>query len=283
MKLPLEARSYYANSDYYDPMMEWEYARNRGIGPEHADIRAARIDEFPELVNVSDAEIELIGRNMSASFNNLLNQATRGGDESLLERYDIEIRTLVGAYNKLPDHIGTVYRSMRIDDPAELDVFLEAYRSGNVVRDSGFSCGDKLAAMAGNVELIINSRHGKDISWASDERDEVVFPPGTRFRVESVVPGDTRIYIHLDELGRNPDAYQPRGLGDDHAKSAGAQHDTAPAAASGDRSGDGDDRGDGGERTTPGDRGPDADLAGMDGFGTAPDRPRRTGTSLNLP
>ncbi|WP_225732627.1 toxin glutamine deamidase domain-containing protein [Nocardia sp. JCM 34519] len=205
-KLPVEDKQYYANPDYHDPAAERDYARNRTIGPEAADIRARRIAEYPELARLSDAEIELIRRNQQMQFNELLNGGTRNGDRALLDRYDTEIRALVSALNKLPDHDGIVYRSLRIDDPVELAKFLQEYSTEHAPKDLGFASSDKESSMlGGNIELIIESRHGKDISWATGQQQEVVFPPGNQFLVKNRRQVGDKLYIELLDLGRGHD------------------------------------------------------------------------------
>ncbi|WP_433657921.1 toxin glutamine deamidase domain-containing protein [Nocardia sp. CA-128927] len=275
-KLPVEDKPYYSNPAYHDPTAEREYARNRTIGPEAAEIRATKISEYPELARLSDAEIELIRRNQFMSLNEPVNDGTRNGDRALLDKHDVEIRALVSAYNKLPDHNGVIYRSLYIDDPVKLAKFIDEYRRGNTPTDHGFASADKGSSMpGGNIELVIDSRHGKDVSWASSQQDEVVFPPGTRFQVESVVRDGQKVYIHLQDLGRSPDAHQSRGLGSDHAESGGTRRDAAPAVpreTSSSRQELGDRSRDGSERASSRDRGADQDLASLGRLGTETDR-----------
>lgn len=237
-KLPVESKPYYANPDYHDPIAEREYARDHPVSPEAQDIRSRNsIEEYPELARLSDSEIELIRRNQDVVLNESANKAMRNGDEALLAKHDLEIRALVNAYNKLPDHQGVVYRSLYIDDPAALKRFLQYYnpnRSDPVVIDPGFASSDKETSMAGgNVELIIKSRYGKDISWASLNQAEIIFPPGHQFRVDhmSFEPGRRphdpgKHIIRLTDLGRTPDGHQSRGNETDSARNS--RPDAAP-------------------------------------------------------
>jgi hypothetical protein len=179
-----------------------------------ADSRLRNTVSHPELGPLSDAEIELIRRNRGHRFNEMVNKAGSDGHRALPDSDDVEIRALITAYDKLPDYRGTVYRSLHIDDPVELGEFLEDYQQGHALVDAGFVSAHKQSSMAGgNVEVVIESHHGKDVSWAGHGQDEIVFPPGTRFGVESVAQNGSKFYIHLHEMGRRPDAAQPVGVG----------------------------------------------------------------------
>ncbi|MVU81545.1 hypothetical protein GPX89_30430 [Nocardia sp. ET3-3] len=284
-KLPVEDKPYFANPAYHDPAVAHEYAQHHPGSAEARDIRARNAAQHPELGRLSDPEIDLIRRNQYMTLNEPLNRAARDGESALLARHDLELRALVNAYNKLPDHQGVVFRSLRIDDPAQLSRFLDYYdpnRPGPVTVDPGFASSDKSASMAGgNIELVIKSQSGKDISWASLNQDEVVFAPGTRFLVEgrSFEPG-TRPYedkyvINLIDLGRGHDAYQSGGdaahrLGETRPDAEAIQeHPRVPR----DHGGDGRPQS-GTERPGPPrtDRGTEEDLASLGRGGTAEDR-----------
>ncbi|WP_433204754.1 hypothetical protein ACQP1G_16590 [Nocardia sp. CA-107356] len=285
--LPVEDKPYYANPNYNDPIAEREYARDHPVSPEARDIRARNQSEYPELARLTDAEIDLIRRNQDYALNENVNNATRNGDEALLARHDVEIRALTNAYNKLPDHDGVVFRSLRIDDPVKRREFLGYYDPNQpdpVVVDSGFASSDKETSMAGgNIELIIESRHGKDISWASLNQDEVVFPPGHRFQVESrsFEPGrrphdEGKYIIRLIDLGRSHNAHESGGIG---AGGAGdSRSHVAPVPEhpriSGVDSADGRSQSrTGSEGSATGYRGSDQDLARLGRGGDQADRP----------
>ncbi|MQY24997.1 D-inositol-3-phosphate glycosyltransferase [Nocardia sp. RB56] len=275
-RLPVEDKPYYGNPEYRDPAAEREYARTAKLD-EAIRIRADNAVDHPEIARLSDADIAIIRRNQDVNLNQAVNEATRDGDSTLLGRHDTEIRALINAYNKLPDHQGRVLRSLYIDDPAKLTKFMDEYRQGNIVPDRGFASADKESSLiGGNIELIIDSRSGKDISWASTWQDEVVFPPGTEFRVRTVVPRDGKVYIHLEDLGRNADAHHTGGVGRNHAEGGGAQRHPAPAVPRepGDsRPQHGVHRGTGSSRAPARDGATGRDLAGVGRVGAPPDRP----------
>ncbi|WP_455429491.1 alpha/beta hydrolase [Nocardia tengchongensis] len=277
-KLPVEDKPYYANPRYEDPTASHEYAAKNKIS--HGEVQTIRDFEtanHPEISRLTDAELDAIRRNQGFNLNEPVNDGTRNGNPATLADHDVEIRTLMSAYNKLPDYEGIVYRSLRIDDPAVLRQFLADYSAGNHPVDAGFASSDKGSSMpGGNIELTIESHTGKDISWASLSQDEVVFPPGTQFEVIRREFINGKYHIQLADLGRTPDAHQPRGDGADSTRSAGPHdegRDRGPGDPGTSRPQHGETPRDGREGTPPGHRGPDQDLAGMGRVGDRPDQP----------
>ncbi|AYF77074.1 hypothetical protein D7D52_28350 [Nocardia yunnanensis] len=279
-KLPVEDKPYYANPHYEDPTASHEYAAKNNISHREVQtIREFETEKYPEISRLSDAEIDVIRRNQFFDLNEPVNDATRNGNAQALRDRDVELRTLVSAYNKLPDHEGTVYRSLRFDDPVKMEKFLDAYTPGKEPpADPGFASSDKGSSMpGGNVELIIDSNTGKDISWASLSQEEVVFPPGTRFRVESRDFIDGKYIIRATDLGRTSDAHQSGGNGTHSAEGAGphdAGRDPGPGTQREAGPRPADPAREGSEWTPPGHRGPDQDLAGVGRGGDQPDHSR---------
>ncbi|MFE3696649.1 alpha/beta hydrolase [Nocardia tengchongensis] len=278
-KLPVEGKPYYANPRYEDPTASHEYAAKHQNG--YREVQAIRDDHaanHPEISRLTDAELHAIRRNQGMNLNEQVNAATRNGNTQALHDHDVEIRTLISGYNKLPDHEGVVYRSLYIE-PGELEHFLEAYQQGSIQPDGGFASSDKKGSMpGGNVELIIDSRFGKDISWASGQQNEVVFPPGNEFLVKDQYPvtdryGNTKFVVELQDLGRAN--HEPGGNRPHRSEGDGAPQ--APVTGRPETGGDHPPAhsrtGEGG--TPPGHRGPGEDLAGV---GRVGDRPDQTGT-----
>ncbi|MGW4247280.1 alpha/beta hydrolase, partial [Nocardia sp. NPDC004722] len=278
-KLPVEEKPYYANPHYEDPRASQEYAAKTRLNDgEIQDIRAEQTANHPEIARLTDPELDAIRRNQFFPLNEPVNDATRNGNTQALHDRDVEIRTLISAYNKLPDYNGVVYRSLHIDDPVKLARFLDDYQQGKTPFDPGFASSDKEGSMpGGNIEMIIDSRFGKDISWTTRNQDEVVFPPGNKFLVKDHYPttdryGNPKYVIELQDLGRTD--HEPGGIRPDSPASdtkpqtplagrpeVGGDH---PPAHSGPRE----------ERTPPGHRGPDQDLASVGRVGDQSDQPR---------
>jgi hypothetical protein len=133
------------------------------------------------------------------------NEALRNGDTAEMVKYDPALRNLSAALNHMPDHQGTVYRGF--DLPAnELPGFLDRYQVGEVVEERAFTSADVKHPMPGNIQLIIDSRFGTDISPLSPPGTnfhEVMFNSGSRFQVmERVDLGNGNWQIYLHDLGR---------------------------------------------------------------------------------
>ncbi|MGW4351641.1 alpha/beta hydrolase [Nocardia sp. NPDC004582] len=277
-KLPVEDKPYYANPRYEDLTASHEYAAKNKIS--HGEVQTIRDFEtgnHPEISRLTDAELDAIRRNQGFNLNEPVNDGTRNGNPATLADRDVEIRTLMSAYNKLPDYEGIVHRSLRIDDPAKLRQFLADYSVGSRPIDAGFASSDKDSSMpGGNIELTIESHTGKDISWASLSQDEVVFPPGTRFEVIRREFIDGNYHIQLEDLGRTPDGHQSRGDGADSTRNAGAHdegRDRRPGDPGTSRPQHSETPREEREGTPPGHRGPDQDLAGVGRVGDRPDQP----------
>ncbi|GAB2562464.1 alpha/beta hydrolase [Nocardia heshunensis] len=278
-KLPVEDKPYYANPHYEDPRASQEYAAKNRLGDgEIQDIRAQQTANHPEIARLTDPELDAIRRNQYFHLNEPVNDATRNGNTQALHDRDVEIRTLISAYNKLPDHNGVVYRSLYIDDPVKLSRFLDDYQQGKTPVDHGFASSDKEGSMpGGNIEMIIDSRFGKDISWATGNQDEVVFPPGNKFLVKDHYPttdryGNPKYVIELQDLGRAD--HEPGGIRPDSPASDAKPQTplTGRPEVGGDHPPEHGRPGE--EGTPPGHGRPDQDLASVGRIGDQSDQPR---------
>ena len=86
-----------------------------------------------------------------------------------------------------------LYRRIRRDTAQELKETLDRYEPGRIVTEPAFvstSRGGVHERYPGNVDFVIYSHSGRDISEISAKSDEreVLIPAGTRFRVERVLP-----------------------------------------------------------------------------------------------
>ncbi|WP_189060225.1 putative T7SS-secreted protein [Longimycelium tulufanense] len=200
----LRERPDYANPDFeargQDQHDYWD--QHPGDRDTIRSLRQLHTEEMPWLRGVRDAELDamlLYQRDLHRP----LNDALRSADPEALAAWDTEIRVLTSGLNHVPDYQGTVFRGLHFDDTQSLIRFVEHYQPGTIVHDPGFASADKLRAMPDtNVELVITSQHGKDISFLSNQQDEVVFPPGSRFQVLARTDAGDKIRIHLLDLGR---------------------------------------------------------------------------------
>lgn len=122
---------------------------------------------------------------------------------------DVRIVTecLHDAIRKLPRHDRRVYRGIRVRN---LSDFVRAYTTadggiGAVVTWPAFSSGsiDPDRAITGNVLFIIHSNDGRRMGFYAEHFDEqeVVFLPGSRFRVMGLELNQTKAIITLQQVG----------------------------------------------------------------------------------
>lgn len=113
-----------------------------------------------------------------------INTALRADDPAIGD--DLVVRNSMSALNKLPDTEGMVHRGIAFDRPEALQDFRNRYEVGGTVREKGFTHSDKveIGSDPGNVQLHIDARHGKDLTFLRDPHtgiQEVVHPPHTDF------------------------------------------------------------------------------------------------------
>jgi uncharacterized protein (UPF0218 family) len=116
-----------------------------------------------------------------------MNSALRQGDTAALQDLDLLIRGATSALNQLPEHVGQVFRGIHTD-PASAAEIATRYNPGDVVTEHAFTStsADLNKSFDGPIEMIIDSKTGRDITDISrygDLEREVLFPPGTRFKV----------------------------------------------------------------------------------------------------
>lgn len=154
---------------------------------------------LPELTAEEAAAIRSYTGNTYRTLNNALRSGRYASDLHLQAYVDAAQHGLA----KMPKYVGRSARGMSFGE-AELKKVLATYRKGAVVEDSAFvssSYGEQ-AAFGGNVFLQINGRSGVNISSFSKyggER-EVLFMPGTRFRVDEVTQANGKYVITVTEV-----------------------------------------------------------------------------------
>jgi hypothetical protein len=87
---------------------------------------------------------------------------------------------------------------------ADLPSFLRSYQPGAEVDWPAFSSAsvDSVKALIGNVLFIIQAKNGRVLGPYAAQQDEreVVFLPGSRFRVDGLERTPTKAIIDLSEL-----------------------------------------------------------------------------------
>jgi DNA uptake protein ComE-like DNA-binding protein len=132
-----------------------------------------------------------------------INTGLRGQDPEQLEAYRAQIAVTNSALSKLPPARGSVFRRVQVGD------WLDEYQEGAVVTEKAYTSTsndyDTMLGHAGkgSVEFVMRSRTGRDITQLSGKgelENEVLFAPGTRFRVSSrKVDADGTVVIYMDE------------------------------------------------------------------------------------
>jgi hypothetical protein len=119
---------------------------------------------------------------------------------------DMTLRAAVGAamtaLEKMPAFEGRVYRgvsSTGLKDPAR---FFAAHQAGEIVEYRGFTSGSYEKGFTGDILYTVHSVDGKVVEALAyeDTEREVLFRPGTRFRVLSVRKVGDTTYLELEEL-----------------------------------------------------------------------------------
>jgi len=117
-----------------------------------------------------------------------INQALRTGDKVLLQKFQPVIEAASSGLAKMIEKsfVGTVYRGAYLNKNV-----LEVYQVGARVSEKAFTSTSRkfTEKYGGNTLFVIQSRTGKMIDEISffDWEEEVLFPPGTVFKVVSRV------------------------------------------------------------------------------------------------
>ncbi|WP_218079557.1 ADP-ribosyltransferase [Anthocerotibacter panamensis] len=152
---------------------------------------------FPELKDIPNED--LIGvRGYTSNDYTKLNTALRSKDPKQLAELDSYFKTASSGINHLPPYKGEVYRGTNLSPE-----IAARYKVGKIVTEDAFTSAtiDRGSKFGGNTEFVIQSVNGRDISFLSEipSEKEVLFAPGTRFKVLSVdiepMAGHRTIYL----------------------------------------------------------------------------------------
>lgn len=143
---------------------------------------------------LTDGELAALGAyTQESGYSYLLNNFLRGNlpgwklsrGENLNYQeiaYSPYINLIRSGLKKLPDFRGRVFRGISADVKQ-----LKQYQPGAVVHEQSFFSSSKSQAFPGNVQFEIQSKRGKHVGPLNnkDSEDEVMFLPGTKFKVLS--------------------------------------------------------------------------------------------------
>lgn len=114
-----------------------------------------------------------------------------------LNREDLNfVADFDAAIQNLPNYNGTVYRSIS-GDMLDEKRFWSKYAPGNEIKEIPYtSAGTKVYDKGMDIQMVIQSKHGKDMRRFNPDESEILFVRGTKFRVMQV-DGNT---IYMEEL-----------------------------------------------------------------------------------
>lgn len=136
--------------------------------------------------------------------NEEINWALRNGTP-LQDKQASFVETACAALKRLPDHAGIVARGVDLT-PDKLNQCLEKYQPGQTITEPTFlsTSATSTEHFYGNALFVINSRHGKNVSELSGnfqtDGKEVLFPPGTQFKVVERQQVGEQTVIFMDEV-----------------------------------------------------------------------------------
>ena len=97
------------------------------------------------------------------------------------------VQDIDNAIQKLPVYEGTVYRSLSSDMMIDADSFWERYRPGSIVVESAYtSVSESIYDDGMDIQMVIQSKRGRDMREYNPNESEVLFPRDTKFKVVKV-------------------------------------------------------------------------------------------------
>lgn len=169
--------------EHHEPARDMPTPDDDGLSPD--DLQLADQVRSPELEHLSDREILSLRGYRGDGYHDL--NAHLRGHEDLLHHpeadFDRKTSDLDQALEKTPAYdAGPVYRGISVSD-SQLDDLLTRYEPGQVVSDPAYTSTSTDTPFAGNVQMVIDSQQGGDLRSISGDKNEVLFPRDTPFRV----------------------------------------------------------------------------------------------------
>ncbi|ORM70496.1 PAAR domain-containing protein [Pantoea rwandensis] len=173
------------------------------VGKDTADAwiaqgKANALKNAPKLLkNLSDDQIgALYGYTTNEGYS-AINPALRGTTE-LTPNLEAFADHATEGLLKLPAYAGETSRGIS-ELPSSV---LNQNQIGNVVSDPAFMSTSAKEPFSGNININIKGTSGKDINFLSQypNEAEVLYPPGTKFKVVNRVDVDGQIFLNYEEL-----------------------------------------------------------------------------------
>lgn len=154
------------------------FGKARGVKISSKDVENKNIP-----VILSDDELYSINLYKSAK-SYQINAALRGENPITIELRET-IEQIDKAVEKLPVYEGTVYRSLRSEEMVDAITFLEQHKPGSIVTYPAFtSSGTEIYDDSMDIQIIIQSKQGRDMRMYNPLEQEILFKRGSRFLVE---------------------------------------------------------------------------------------------------
>ena len=159
-------------------IVETEKRRSR-----KSDTSEKRIEKADCPAILNERDIYVIDQYKSAK-SYQINAALRG-EMALSEDIESMIRSIDDTLEKLPVYKGIVYRSMRSEEMLESDVFFKLHIPGNIIKYPAYtSASTEVYDESMDIQLVIQSKQGRDMRAYNPLEQEILFKRGSRFLVE---------------------------------------------------------------------------------------------------
>lgn len=132
---------------------------------------------------LNEKDVYALNQYKSSGIAYKLNAMLRG-EEKLTDEHRTIARNIDIALTKLPEYKGTVYRSLRSEEMVDVDAFWKEYTPGSVVIESSFtSASTEIYDETMDIQMIIQSKTGRDMRAFNTLENEILFRRGTMFYV----------------------------------------------------------------------------------------------------
>lgn len=132
---------------------------------------------------LNEKDVYALNQYKSSGIAYKLNAMLRGED-NLTDEYREIARSIDVALMKLSKYEGTVYRSLRSEEMVDADAFWKEHTPGSVVVESSFtSTSTEVYDETMDIQMIIQSKTGRDMRAFNTLENEILFRRGTMFYV----------------------------------------------------------------------------------------------------
>lgn len=161
----------------WDKWMDNYEQRHRGEAERGESVKGNIIDG-----KMTDDDIQAINRYISAN-SYIINSKLRKG-EALSDDEKVWEKKLDDAIMKLPDYKGIVYRSVDSNMIPDVARFMEEHETYNVVSYPAYtSSSTSVYDEEMDIQMIIESSHGKDMRQYNASENEIIFKRDSKFFV----------------------------------------------------------------------------------------------------